>query len=95
MIPSRDTLTRLCANRKTAIVTGRPLKDALTFLNRFGLDELFQELITMEDAPAKPSPDPVNLALARLGVERAWISLVTQSTMYEQLEVLKSFQSGC
>ena len=73
MIPSLDTLTQLCTGRKTAVVTGRPLKDALTFLNRFGLNDLFQELITMEDAPAKPSPDPVNLALARLGVERAWM----------------------
>ena len=27
----------------------------------------------MEDAPPKPDPQPVRLALARLGVERAWL----------------------
>ncbi|MAD60272.1 MAG: TIGR01548 family HAD-type hydrolase [Myxococcales bacterium] len=73
MIPTRETLIKLCEGRKTAIVTGRPLKDALIFLERFNLTDLFQELITMEDAPAKPDPAPVKLALSRLGVERAWM----------------------
>jgi phosphoglycolate phosphatase-like HAD superfamily hydrolase len=27
----------------------------------------------MEDAPAKPDPAPVRLALERLGVQRAWM----------------------
>ena len=27
----------------------------------------------MEDAPAKPSPMPVELALQRLGIRRAWM----------------------
>jgi len=73
MIPTRETLKTLCQDRKTAIVTGRPLQDALMFLNRFKLTDLFQEIITMEDAPAKPDPAPVQLALSRLGIERAWM----------------------
>ena len=46
---------------------------ALAFLNRFELSGLFDEIITMEDAPAKPDPAPVMLALNRLKVTRAWM----------------------
>ncbi len=33
----------------------------------------FQTVVTMEDAPAKPDPAPVQLALERLGVRHAWM----------------------
>ncbi|MEL7472708.1 MAG: TIGR01548 family HAD-type hydrolase [Planctomycetota bacterium] len=56
-----------------AIVTGRPRDEAKWFLERVGIAESFSELIAMEDADAKPSPAPVELALCRLGVERAWM----------------------
>lgn len=58
---------------KIAIVTGRPRHDTERFLNRFGLQDLFNAVICFEDAPAKPSPRPVTLALDRLGIERAWM----------------------
>ena len=56
-----------------AVVTGRPRKDALRFLEQHGLGDLFRVVIAMEDAPVKPDPAPVRLALERLGVRRAWM----------------------
>jgi HAD superfamily hydrolase (TIGR01548 family) len=56
-----------------AVVTGRPRAEAEWFLQRHGIDGLFSALVAQEDAPAKPDPAPVRLALARLGVERAWM----------------------
>lgn len=73
MIGQREPLARLSAATKLAIVTGRPRRDAETFLKRFGLQEYFDAIVTMEDAPAKPDPEPVSLALRRLGVTRAWM----------------------
>ena len=54
-------------------MTGRPRAEALAFLERFELADLFAVVITMEDAPAKPSPEPVALALEKLGVNQAWM----------------------
>ena len=73
MIPSFSLLSELCQRLPSAIVTGRPRKDAEAFLTRFGLKELFSAVIVMEDAPLKPNPAPVKLALSRLNVKRAWM----------------------
>jgi len=54
-----------------AIVTGRPRSDALKFLQTHGISDCFRNVVCMEDAPAKPDPAPVHLALQRLGVSRA------------------------
>ena len=59
--------------RPLALVTGRPRRDAERFLERFGLADLFDVVVTREDAALKPDPAPVRLALERLGVERAWM----------------------
>ncbi|MCB9741650.1 MAG: TIGR01548 family HAD-type hydrolase [Alphaproteobacteria bacterium] len=56
-----------------AIVTGRPRSDAERFLVEQGIAELFPVVVCMEDAPLKPDPAPVRLALAQLGVEAAWM----------------------
>jgi phosphoglycolate phosphatase-like HAD superfamily hydrolase len=56
-----------------AIVTGRPRAEAQWFLERAGVAQLFGTVVAMEDAPAKPDPAPVRLALERLGVRRAWM----------------------
>jgi HAD superfamily hydrolase (TIGR01548 family) len=66
-------LARLKRGRPLAIVTGRPRDDAWRFLRRFGLDGEVDVLVGLEDGPAKPAPDPVRLALDRLGVRRAWM----------------------
>lgn len=55
------------------IVTARPRKDAVEFLNRFEIGGFFSTVVAREDAASKPDPAPVRLALSRLGVERAWM----------------------
>lgn len=67
----RDALARLPYPK--AIVTGRPRRDALEFLERFELTDLFSVIVCMEDAPSKPDPAPVLLALRQLGCNRAWM----------------------
>jgi HAD superfamily hydrolase (TIGR01548 family) len=69
----RKALAELAGRLKLGIVTGRPRADAVAFLNEQGISELFATVVTMDDAPLKPSPEPVRLALERLGVTRAWM----------------------
>jgi histidinol-phosphate aminotransferase len=69
----REVLERLASRIPLAVVTGRPRRDAVRFLEDQGIESHFSELICMEDAPAKPDPAPVELALARLGVSTAWM----------------------
>lgn len=66
-------LEKVASRFPIAIVTGRPRDDAMEFLDRFGLTDLFGAIVTREDAPMKPDPAPVRLALQRLGVTRAWM----------------------
>jgi HAD superfamily hydrolase (TIGR01548 family) len=73
LIPPFPLLERFAARRPLAIVTGRPRAEAQWFLERVGIAHLFGTVIAMEDAPRKPDPGPVRLALARLGVGRAWM----------------------
>jgi len=54
-----------------AIVTGRPRSDALKFLVSHNIETFFKCVVCMEDAPPKPNPEPVILALQKLGVQRA------------------------
>ena len=55
------------------IVTARPRQDAIEALERFGVAAHFSTVVAREDAPAKPDPAPVRMALERLGVSRAWM----------------------
>lgn len=73
LLCDRSLLERLAARLPLAIVTGRPRRDAHRFLDRFDLGKLFSAVVTMEEAPLKPDPAPVRLALSRLGVEAAWM----------------------
>ncbi len=68
-----QVLERLAKRLPLAIVTGRPRDEARWFLERAGFANLFRAVVCMEDAPRKPDPAPVRLALARLGVQRAWM----------------------
>ncbi len=54
------------------VVTGRPRRDAERFLEHWKIGDYFDALVCMEDAPIKPDPAPVRLAMQRLGIERAW-----------------------
>ncbi len=73
LIPGRDLLERLAARLPLALVTGRPRADCDRFLERFGLRDLFRAVVCMEDAPLKPDPAPVRLALNALGINSAWM----------------------
>lgn len=73
LIVSPELVERLSARLPLAIVTGRPRAEAEWFLERVGIRGCFDALVAMEDAPPKPSPDPVRIALERLGVRRAWM----------------------
>jgi HAD superfamily hydrolase (TIGR01548 family) len=73
LLVPRELLEALRARLPLGIVTGRPRQDAERLLGEHTLAPLFDALVTMEDAPAKPDPAPVRLALERLGVGRAWM----------------------
>lgn len=73
LIPDPALLERWSRRLPLGIVTARPRKDAAEFLERFDAARFFEAVITREDAPSKPDPAPVRLALQRLGVERAWM----------------------
>lgn len=68
----REDLEALGQRYALGIVTGRPRADA----ERAALDgewgDLFGTSVCREDAPLKPDPAPVQLALTRLGLSRGW-----------------------
>ncbi len=70
---SRALLERLRGRARLAVVTGRTREDALRTLDGAGLTELFETMVCMHDAPSKPDPAPLRLAMERLGVRRAWM----------------------
>lgn len=69
----RGNLERLAARLPLAVVTGRPRSDASRFLEEHGVADLFSSVVCMEDAPSKPDPAPVALALEKVGVSTAWM----------------------
>jgi len=73
LLVSPDLLADLARRMPLGLVTGRPRQDAQRFLAAHGIEACFQALVCLEDAPGKPDPAPVRLALERLGVERAWM----------------------
>jgi HAD superfamily hydrolase (TIGR01548 family) len=66
-------LRKLADRLPLAVVTGRPRADAERFLAEHDIAHCFQTLIAMEDAPAKPDPAPVLLALESLRICNAWM----------------------
>lgn len=68
-----DSLRRWAERYPLAVVTARPRKDAEEVLRRLGIEGLFTAVVAREDAPSKPDPAPVRLALERLGVQAAWM----------------------
>jgi HAD superfamily hydrolase (TIGR01548 family) len=73
LLAEPSLLRRLANDRPLAVVTGRPRTDAERFLTHHGIADYFTAVVTMEDAPAKPDPAPVRLALQVLGVDHAWM----------------------
>lgn len=72
LIPA-GRLRALAARRRIAVVTGRPRVEAEWFLRMTGIDRYVDAVVAMEDAPLKPNPEPVRLALDRLGVTGGWM----------------------
>jgi HAD superfamily hydrolase (TIGR01548 family) len=73
LLVPREHLERLSSRLPLGIVTGRPRDDAVRFIEEQEIGDLISGVVSMEDAPLKPDPAPVRLALARLGVKRAWM----------------------
>ena len=73
LLLDRESLRRLAAERPLAVVTGRPRSDARRFLEEQGIADLFGAVITRDDAPLKPDPEPVRRAMDALGVRTAWM----------------------
>ena len=73
LLLSREVLGALAGRLPLGIVTGRPRRDTERFLDRHGVGEFFSEMVCMEDAQGKPSPEPVRRALRGLGVGPAWM----------------------
>ncbi|MEX2624375.1 MAG: aminotransferase class I/II-fold pyridoxal phosphate-dependent enzyme [Acidimicrobiia bacterium] len=72
-IVDHATWARWAESTPLAVVTGRPRTDAEEFLERFDLKGGVSTLVTRDDAPLKPDPAPVRLALNLLGAGRAWL----------------------
>lgn len=73
LLTSPELLAGLSDRVPLGVVTGRPRADALRFLQDNGLADRLSALVCLEDAPPKPDPRPVRLALKRMGIERAWM----------------------
>jgi HAD superfamily hydrolase (TIGR01548 family) len=73
LLISPGLLERLSQRVPLAVVTGRPRGDAERFLKESGVAGRLSALVCLEDAPLKPDPRPVRLALEQLGIERAWM----------------------
>lgn len=69
----RETIDRMGRSRALGIVTGRPRKDALEFLDREGLRGAFDAVLTRDDGPLKPDPWPCAEAARRLEARTAWM----------------------
>ena len=73
LLVKRSVLQDLAARFPLAIVTGRPRADAERFLGSQGIADLFSVVVAREDAALKPDPEPVRVALERLGLKSAWM----------------------
>jgi len=73
LLIDRGTLETLARKYTLGVVTGRPKRDAMIFLEEKGIANLFSVVTTMEEGPPKPDPAPVRAAIDRLGVTRAWM----------------------
>jgi len=69
----QDVVQALAGRLPLAVVTGCPRRLAESVVARHGFAPFVRALVAAEDAPGKPDPAPVRLALQRLGVQHAWL----------------------
>ena len=67
-----DRLVEATRGRAVGVVTGRPAAEAEWFLRRSGLDDVIDVVVAREDAPLKPDPRGIVMAMQSLGVGDAW-----------------------
>jgi histidinol-phosphate aminotransferase len=73
LLISKRLLNKWSKEYVLGIVTGRPRKEAEEALRRFGISEIFDVVVTMDDCEGrlKPSPYGIELALEKLGKKDA------------------------
>ncbi|CAM9148258.1 unnamed protein product [Chrysoparadoxa australica] len=93
LIPPKGLLEELKSRlpKGMAVVTGRPRKDCIKFLEAHGLEGLFSACVCMEDGPAKPDPAPVLKALQLMNVTGAESVLVGDTPD----DILAAKAAGC
>lgn len=72
-IANVDDVAALAAQLPLAVVTSCPQRLADSVLVRHGFAPHVRTVVAAEHGPGKPSPEPVRLALSRLGVGAAWM----------------------
>ena len=87
-------LAELSAMCPLAIVTGRPRDDAEYFLHHHNIAQYFTWLTCMEDAPLKPKPDPVLLALQKLSLIPSSVSSSSSTSASYSLSSASRYNSG-
>ena len=87
-------LADLSAACPLAVVTGRPRDDAEYFLHHHRIAQYFTWLTCMEDAPLKPKPEPVLLAMQKLGFIPASASSPSSSSASPSLSSSNRFSNG-
>ncbi len=68
-----ETLEKLSRRASLAIVTGRPRKEAMDTLAKFGMAQFFGQIIAMDDLPKnaqKPNPLGLRMAIDKMGTAR-------------------------
>jgi len=83
LVPGTDeALHRLADRYRLAVVTTRGQRDAAAFLDRFGLAELFDDVVTRESTRRlKPHPAPVLHAAQSLGLPAGRCAMVGDTTV--------------
>jgi imidazoleglycerol-phosphate dehydratase len=70
-----EEIYRRC-NGLVAVVTGRPRKDCMKFLQTHKIEKYFACCVCMEDGPPKPDPTPVLLACKGLNVDPKYCIMI-------------------
>jgi HAD superfamily phosphatase len=71
-LASRRLLSRLARRYELAIFTGRPRREVLYTLKRFGVSQLFKRIVALEDVrESKPSPEGLRRILNGRSATRA------------------------
>jgi HAD superfamily hydrolase (TIGR01509 family) len=91
---ARETLERLHETVRLALVTRAPRNDAMFVLSLARVEHLFTCVVAQEDAPAKPSPEPYRLALARLQRTRARVVRGTVVAIEDGLAGIQSARAA-